>query len=89
MGFCTELGFWFNPEFTSENVGCTIISDNVFVMLLLEAIFRTFTSPHLAPAQAPLALALAEKGARAMRQWRWPWPRPRSWRDRFDCQEGR
>ena len=33
-------------EFTNINAGCMIISDDVFVMLLPEVVFRTFTNPH-------------------------------------------
>jgi predicted lactoylglutathione lyase len=42
--FFTQLGYTFNPQFTDENATCMIIGDNLFVMLLAEKFFGTFTS---------------------------------------------
>ena len=36
MAFWRKLGFSFNPQFTDENATCMIISDEAFVMLLVE-----------------------------------------------------
>jgi len=41
--FFTQLGFTFNPQFTDETATCMIVSEHIFVMLLTEAKFRTFT----------------------------------------------
>ena len=41
--FFTRLGFRFNPQFTDENATCMIVSDTIYVMLLREEYFRTFT----------------------------------------------
>ena len=41
--FFTRLGFRFNPQFTDENATCMIVSDTIYVMLLREEDFRTFT----------------------------------------------
>lgn len=41
--FFTALGFSFNPQFTDENATCMIVSENIFVMLLVEKYFKTFT----------------------------------------------
>ena len=41
--FFTKLGFTFNPQFTDETATCMIVSDDIFVMLLTEAKFKTFT----------------------------------------------
>ena len=41
--FFTKLGFKFNPQFTDETATCMIVSDDIFVMLLTEAKFKTFT----------------------------------------------
>lgn len=41
--FFTALGFRFNPQFTDENATCMIVSDTIYVMLLREEYFRTFT----------------------------------------------
>jgi predicted lactoylglutathione lyase len=49
--FFTALGFDFNPEFTDANATCMVVSDNIFVMLLVEAFFRTFTDRALVDAR--------------------------------------
>jgi predicted lactoylglutathione lyase len=43
MDFFSALGFDFEPKFTDEKAACMIISDEAFVMLLVEPFFRTFT----------------------------------------------
>jgi predicted lactoylglutathione lyase len=43
IGFFTQLGFTFNAQFTDETATCMIVSDDIFVMLLTEAKFQTFT----------------------------------------------
>lgn len=45
--FFTKLGFTFNKQFTNENATCMIIEDNIFVMLLVENFFKTFTNKQL------------------------------------------
>jgi predicted lactoylglutathione lyase len=44
VDFFTKLGYTFNPQFTDENATCMILGDNLFVMLLVEKFFRSFTS---------------------------------------------
>ena len=41
--FFTRLGFIFDPKFTDENATCMIVGENIFVMLLVEDFFKTFT----------------------------------------------
>lgn len=41
--FFTKLGFTFNPQFTDETATCMIVSEDIFVMLLTHAKFKTFT----------------------------------------------
>jgi uncharacterized protein len=41
--FFTKLGFSFNPQFTDETTTCMIVSDDIFVMLLIHDKFKTFT----------------------------------------------
>lgn len=43
--FFSSLGFTFNPQFTDSTATCMIVAENIFVMLLTEAKFRSFT-PH-------------------------------------------
>lgn len=46
--FFSKLGYTFNPQFTDENAACMIISDNIFVMLVIENFFKTFTKKEIA-----------------------------------------
>ena len=46
--FFTTLGFSFDPRFTDESATCMIVSDQAFVMLLVEDRFRDFTKNELA-----------------------------------------
>jgi uncharacterized protein len=48
VAFFTELGFEFNSQFTDENATCMVVSEQSFVMLLVEPYFSTFTSKDLA-----------------------------------------
>lgn len=41
--FFTQLGFTFNAQFTDETATCMIVSDDIFVMLLTESKFKSFT----------------------------------------------
>ncbi len=47
VAFFTALGFSFNPQFTNENAACMIVSDSIYVMLLVEAFFKTFTDKDI------------------------------------------
>jgi uncharacterized protein len=50
--FFKGLGFSFNPQFTDEKGTCMIVDDNIFVMLLTESFFGTFTSKPVCDAKA-------------------------------------
>jgi predicted lactoylglutathione lyase len=45
--FFTKLGFTFNPKFTDENATCMIVGQDIFVMLLVEKFFKTFTKKEI------------------------------------------
>ena len=45
--FFTKLGFKFNPQFTDENATCMIVGEDIFVMLLIENLFKTFTKKQI------------------------------------------
>jgi uncharacterized protein len=45
--FFNKLGFKFNPQFTDKNATCMIISEDIFVMLLVEEFFKTFTKKEI------------------------------------------
>ena len=67
VDFFTGLGFTFNPQFTDENATCMIVGDNIFVMLLVEKFFKTFTHKPVADAhagtEAIIAIALDSREA--------------------------
>jgi predicted lactoylglutathione lyase len=48
--FFANLGFTFNPEFTNEQAACMVVSDAIFVMLVVEKFFKTFTQKAVADA---------------------------------------
>jgi uncharacterized protein len=41
--FFTQLDFKFNPQFADETAACMIVAEDIFVMLLTQAKFKTFT----------------------------------------------
>ena len=45
--FFTKLGFSFDPRFTDEQATCMIVSDEAFVMLLVDDRFKDFTKKEL------------------------------------------
>ncbi len=50
VDFFTKLGYTFNPQFTDEKATCMIISDDIFVMLLVETFFKSFIKKEIADA---------------------------------------
>jgi uncharacterized protein len=48
--FFAKLGYQFNPQFTDDNAACMIVGENIFVMLLVEKFFQTFTPKPVADA---------------------------------------
>jgi len=51
VAFFTALGYTFNPQFTDKNATCMIVSeDHIYVMLLVESFFKTFTPKPIADA---------------------------------------
>ncbi len=51
VAFFTALGFKFNPHLTDENATCMIVGENIYVMLLVESYFKTFTPKAIADAK--------------------------------------
>jgi uncharacterized protein len=45
--FFTKLGYEFNLKFTDKNATCMIVSENIFVMLLVEEFFKTFVPKEI------------------------------------------
>lgn len=49
--FFTRLGYRFNPQFSDDKAACMVVSDDIYVMLLVEDFFRTFTAKPIADAK--------------------------------------
>ena len=47
IDFFTKLGFTFNQQFTDETATCMIVTDDIFVMLLTEDKFKSFTPKEI------------------------------------------
>ena len=45
--FFTKLDFTFNSQFTDENATCMIVGGDIFVMLLVDKFFKTFTKKEI------------------------------------------
>lgn len=50
QAFFKSLGYSFNPQFTNDQGACMVVSDSIFVMLLVEGFFKTFTKKAVADA---------------------------------------
>lgn len=49
--FFARLGYSFNPQYTNEQAACMVVSENhIYVMLLVESFFQTFTRKQVADA---------------------------------------
>ena len=46
--FFKQLGFTFNPQYTNDQGACMVVSDDIYVMLLVEDFFKTFTKKPIA-----------------------------------------
>ncbi|MGV3493857.1 MAG: VOC family protein [Ramlibacter sp.] len=52
QAFFRALGFDFNPQFTNEQGACLVVEkDSIYVMLLVEPFFATFTEKPVADAR--------------------------------------
>jgi uncharacterized protein len=50
MDFFRTLGFTINGQFTDETAACMVISEDIYVMLLTENKFKTFTPKSITDA---------------------------------------
>ncbi|MGE5518662.1 MAG: VOC family protein [Candidatus Dadabacteria bacterium] len=46
--FFSKLGYAFNSQFTDEKAACMIISEDIYIMLLVEPFFKSFTNKEVA-----------------------------------------
>lgn len=65
MDFFQTIGFSFDQRFTDENAACMILGSGMYVMLLQEAFFQTFTNKNMVDtsreAEAILAISADSK----------------------------
>ena len=65
--FFTRLGYTFDQRFTNEDGTCMIVGENIFVMLLVERFFQTFTDKRLCDAtkstEVIVCLSVASRAA--------------------------
>src|SRR5688572_1824771 len=59
MAFFEKLGFKNNPQFTDETAACMVISDVIYLMILTEAKFKTFTPKPIADAKKSTEVLVA------------------------------
>ena len=57
--FFTKLGYTFNAQFTDETATCMIVSDDIFVMLLTEAKFQSFSPKPVCDARRSTEVLIA------------------------------
>jgi hypothetical protein len=57
--FFTKLGYTFNAKFTNESATCMVISDTIFVMLLMEKHFQNFTKKEIVNAKQTTEVIIA------------------------------
>ena len=57
--FFSRLGFSFNPQFTDDKAACMIIGENMYVMLLVEMFFKTFTKKDISDATKTTEVLIA------------------------------
>jgi uncharacterized protein len=62
VGFFTGLGFTFNAQFTDDRASAMVVSDDAFVMLLVEDFFSTFTGTPV-PESSEVVIALSAGSA--------------------------
>lgn len=52
IAFYEALGATRNPQFSNDQAACMVLSDTIHVMLLVKAMFQTFTPKPIADAHA-------------------------------------
>ncbi|AUD03710.1 VOC family protein [Spirosoma pollinicola] len=69
--FFTSLGYNFNPQFTDENATCMIISEDIYVMLLVEEYFKSFTKKEIADTKisAESIICLSAESREGVDEW--------------------
>jgi predicted lactoylglutathione lyase len=55
MDFYTQLGFTNNPQFSDDTAKCMVWSENIFVMIMTQEKFKTFSTKPIADTKTSLA----------------------------------
>lgn len=67
IAFFTAIGFTLNKQFTNEKAASFVINDSIYLMLLSEEFFQTFTTKQIADtgktSEMSLALSFESKEA--------------------------
>jgi predicted lactoylglutathione lyase len=65
--FFSAIGFSFDPQFTNGQAACLILGDNIYAMLLVKSLFKSFTRKPLCnpreSTEALLGLSCESRGA--------------------------
>jgi predicted lactoylglutathione lyase len=66
-----KLGFKFEPQFTDENATCMIVSEDIFLLFLVEEFFRTFIKKEICDASknTEVILALSVESRERVDKW--------------------
>jgi len=72
VAFFTELGFEFDPRFTDEQATCMIVSEDAYVMLLVDERFKDFTRKPIADSTTETEVIVALSAESARRSTSWP-----------------
>ncbi|GAB3491255.1 VOC family protein [Amycolatopsis cihanbeyliensis] len=57
--FFSSIGYSINEQFTDENASCVVITEDIYVMLLVEKFFATFTTKKIADTSTSTEAILA------------------------------
>jgi predicted lactoylglutathione lyase len=57
--FFSGLGYSFNPQFTDDKAACMVVSEHIYVMMLVESYFKTFTKKEVNDAHLATEVLLA------------------------------
>ena len=69
--FFNALGYATNPSFTNDEAACLVISDSIYVMLLVEPFFQGFTRKTLCDARTHTEVLLCLSVASRSEGMRW------------------
>jgi len=57
--FFSALGYSFNPQFTDDKAACMVISEHIYVMMLVESYFKSFAKKEVGDAHLAAQVLLA------------------------------